>query len=201
MKYNDFLNKTQLIDQDIICLYQYGSRIYGTHNNNSDYDFICITNNKIQDQLSISEIHVNFYTIEEHQRKIDEHEISALETLFLSSSFILKQHIKFDFTLNLQKLRHSISAKASNSFVKCKKKLTVFEDLNENVGKKSLFHSFRIINFGIQLAKFGIIKDYGSCNKIYENIVSYSDWNTLFEVYKPFYNKMSSEFKKLAPKL
>ena len=90
--------------------------------------------------------------------------------------------------------------------MKAKKKLTVetergVEENPEDVGKKSLFHSFRIIEFGKQLAQTGKIENYGCSNELFKEIMySYSDWGVLFEEYKKKYNTLLTEFRLLAPK-
>jgi predicted nucleotidyltransferase len=68
------------------------------------------------------------------------------------------------------KIRKSFSKKASNSFVKCKKKFVV-ESGKERVGRKSLWHSLRIIMFGIQVATHGYIYDFGEANVYYKDVV------------------------------
>lgn len=198
--YDEILKRAKLNDKNIVCAYQYGSRVYGTFNSKSDYDFIVILNNKTTEQFSDNLININFYSVIEQQNRLNDHEISALECYFLSDIFKLKETKKFIFKLNLPKLRISLSAKASNSFVKSKKKLTVEKDYDLDIGRKSMFHSFRIINFGIQIATKGKIYDYSSCNSLYKEIINYYNWNELFDIYKEKYNNIRTEFKKLAPK-
>ena len=82
----------------------------------------------------------------------------------------------------------------------CKKKLTVPESYNLNVGRKSMFHAFRIMDFGIQIAQFEKITDYGRCNTLYHEIFQYYDWQTLYDTFKPRYNKTCSVFRSLAQK-
>jgi predicted nucleotidyltransferase len=206
MDFSEVLKRTGLNNSDVVNCYQYGSRVYGNFRKDSDYDFIIIVKNKKEDQFSDNLINVNFFTPDGHQHRLNEHEISALECHFLSPEYIWKEDKKYSFKLDLSKLRHSLSAKSSNSWVKAKKKLTVetekgVEENPEDVGKKSLFHAFRIIHFGIQIAKSGIIEDYGSCNELFKEIMySYSDWGALFEEYKLQYNKLLTDFRILAPK-
>jgi len=206
MNYQEILNRTGLNDSEVVSCYQYGSRVYGNSRKDSDYDFIVIVKNKTTDQFSDNLINVNFFTPEGHQHRLNEHEISALECYFVDPKFILKETENYSFKLDLSKLRHSLSAKSSNSFVKAKKKLTVelengVEENPEDVGKKSLFHAFRIIDFGIQIAKTGKIENYGSCNDLFKEIIySYSSWNQLFDEYKKKYNSVCTEFRNLAPK-
>lgn len=207
MTINDIIDRAGLDDANVICIYPYGSRVYGNFHKKSDYDFIVIVKKKTTEQFSDNQININYYTVAEHQQRLDDHEISALECHFLPiktldniSWLFEKPYPNFKFTLDLQKLRHSLSAKSSNSWVKCKKKLTVEKDLDLNIGRKSLFHSFRIIDFGIQIAEHGKIVDYGSCNELYQEIMDYYVWDDLFETFKQRYNALMSEFRKLAEK-
>jgi len=132
-------------------------------------------------------------------KRIEDHEISALECQFLTSG-IIKQNMKFPFKLDVAKLRHSLSAKSSNSWVKCKKKLTVVEDYDLAIGRKSMFHAFRIIDFGIQIAKNGKIIDYSSSNELHKEIFFEYDWESLFEKFKLRYNKLLTDFRSVTHK-
>jgi predicted nucleotidyltransferase len=181
--------------QDIFC---YGSWVYGTFNQNSDRDFIVITD-EVSGQYSDNLLNVTFYTKEEFQQRIWNHEPSALETYFLPKEMILKKTNNYLFLLDKSKLRIQFSSKSSNSFVKCKKKLTIEKDYDPYVGKKSLFHSFRILMFGIQIAKFGRIVDYSQANPLLKEIMRINDWSELFRKYKSSYNNLSSDFRIVAP--
>jgi hypothetical protein len=194
-------SKTKIDINKLNAVYKYGSHVYGTARKNSDHDFIVILEDKVNEQYSDREININFFTPEEHQKRLDDHEISALECHFLQEKHILKERQKYSFKLDLVKLRHSLSAKSSNSFVKAKKKLTVERDYDLDLGRKSLFHSFRIIDYGIQIAKHGRIIDYGSCNNLFEEIMNHYTWDTMFDEFKGRYNALCSDFRKIAPKV
>jgi len=203
--YSELLKRTGYKDDQIIEAYMYGSRVYGNSRSDSDWDFIVIVKaNQIHtEQFSDNLINVNFYYPYQHHQRINEHEPSAMECVFLPEQFIIKmEHPDFykSFKPDLVKLRHSFSAKSSNSWVKAKKKLTVPESYNDSVGKKSLWHSIRIIDFGIQIATNGFISNYGSCNDFYDEIMYCNDWSELFEKYKKRYNAILTEFRKHAKK-
>lgn len=185
--------------EDILCVYPYGSRVYGNFNINSDCDYIVIVKNKTNEQFSDNLININYYTNEEHQNRLDNHEISALECFFLEKNLVYET-CKFSFKLDLSKLRNSLSANSSNSWVKCKKKLTVEQDYDLSIGRKSMFHAFRIINFGIQIATTGRIINYSSCNTLYYEIFAHNEWQDLFDTFKERYNKICTEFRIVAPK-
>ena len=200
MEYTEILKRAKLDDSNVVNDYMYGSRVYGTNHAKSDYDFIFVVKVRNNEQFSNNQININFYTEEGHQQRLNEHEISALECQFISPEFILKESKKFNFKLDLARLRHSLSKKASNSWVKCKKKLTVPADYDFGVGRKSMFHSFRILDYGIQIATQGSIVDYGSCNELFQEIMRYYDWESLYEHFKKQHNEVSSNFREVTHK-
>jgi len=187
---------------NLIAAYQYGSRTYKNYSEKSDFDFTIVVKKKGREQFKNRVFNDSFFTKEEHQERLNNHEISALESYFLPKEFVLYQRKNYRplFKLDLVKLRHSLSAKASNSFVKAKKKLTVAKDYDKDIGRKSLWHSFRIIAFGIQIATQGKIFDYSACNELFKEIMQVYSWDELFKKYKKEHNKIMSEFRKFAPK-
>lgn len=200
LAYSDILKRIKVDDSNVINAYAYGSRVYGTFTEASDYDFVFVVKVRDNEQFSDNLINVNFFTEESHQQRLDEHEISALECQFIDSEFILKETKKFKFKLDISKLRHSLSKKASNSWVKCKKKLTVPADFDINLGRKSMFHSFRILDYGIQIANHGKILNYASCNQLFNDIMNYYDWDTLYATFKADHNVVSSNFRTVTHK-
>lgn len=184
------------IDEDIIKAYVYGSHVYGCANANSDLDYIVIVESE-DDELyySVNEEDVNYTVYSEAKfiKRIKEHHISALECIFQRPE--QDPYIKY-FNLNLETLRREFSGVTSNSFVKCKKKLAIGEDY---IGKKSMFHSLRILMFGIQIAKYGKITDYKEANYLLPIIIDMENWEDIKEYCQPIYNSLKSELKLLAP--
>lgn len=197
----DILNSK---DNDILNIYPYGSRVYETTNTDSDFDYIIVSNATENPKVQFEENNNNYtiYSSNEFQKQLLEHEISAMECIFLPNNLIIKNKISFDFKVNKHILRGSASKKASNSWVKCKKKLTVSKDYNPYVAKKSLYHSLRILIFAIQIAKFNKIVDYTEANDFYTKIFNKNsnDWNDFKVTFQPIYNKLKSELKKHCPK-
>lgn len=210
--YDDIVKKVGINEDAVIGLFMYGSRVYGNARKNSDWDYIMIVNNgfKVNEQYSDNLINVNIYTESEHRQRLADMEPSAMEVACLPEEFILSSWVNginlralediVGNKHNLDKLRTAYSAKSSNSWVKAKKKLTVPESYNDSVGKKSLWHSIRLIDFGIQIATHGKIINYGSCNHFYDEVMYCNDWSELFEKYKKQYNEICTEFRKVAPK-
>ncbi len=201
MDYATFSEYLSIPNEQVLNVYQYGSRVYGTSTDRSDWDFVVIVNHKTVEEFLSEPINVHFYTVAEFQAQLAAHEISALECLFLPAPYVWKEQHRFEVNLVPTQLRHSLPAKSSNSWVKCKKKLTLEKDYDLHTGRKSLFHAFRIIHYGIQLCQFGRITDYTAANAIYEEICQYERWEDLFAQFKPRYNQLLSTFRLMAPKL
>jgi len=184
----------------ILNKYIFGSHVYGTANVNSDIDYIIVVDgyNGIIEQTKDYQL----YDIKSFQDKLNKHSIEALECLFAPKQFVIQQDMEFDFTLDLWELRKSICAIAHNSFDKARKKLIIEKDFNPYVAKKSLFHSFRIIMFGIQIAKYGKIINFSEANDIYKQIfdIKSNDWEIFKDKFKPPLNDLLTEFRIHAPK-
>lgn len=200
--FNEIYNLT---DPNILNVYQYGSRVYGSHNDNSDYDYIVV----VKEHFEPISTDIHIFTEESFKLAIYEHEISVLECLWLSDDLKLKETIDFkdDFVLDKQKLRTSISTIVNNSYVKAKKKLIIIGDYDLNAGLKSFFHSYRILNFGVQIAIRGKIYNYGSCNWLLNELhrlgkmYSHNElWNIIETKYKESHKTKKHTFKRLCPK-
>ncbi len=189
---------------------RFGSYVYGTNNQNSDEDYVAI----VEEYFDPQNINIHIYTREQYQLKLDSHDIQALECWFIpySKNNVIKitnynETISSGFKLDLHKLRTSISTIASNSYQKGKKKLCISGDYDLNLALKSIFHSLRILDFGIQIASESKISNYSSMNWVLEDLWKISEqyqrdelWKVIDTKYRKLYNSKSSQFKALAPK-
>lgn len=188
-----------LRDQDVL-LIPYGSRVYGTHKDDSDYDYIAVVpENRRADtgtEFCRNKVNVHIYNRRDFQDQLHRHKIHALEAYFLPD----RPCAGFEFRLDLGTLRSSLSEKASHSFVKAKKKIAVERDFY--AGWKSLFHSLRILTFGVQIATAGRIIDYSAANAHWFAIreAQQYNWDYFQGKYQPVYNALATEFRKVAPK-
>lgn len=190
-------------DYEVFGLYKYGSRVYGCANEASDFDYILVVDKPVDKEEIGTSVNINVYSLVRFLEKLTLHDIDALECACLSKKDMLINRLSFnDLIIRKPILRRSVSEKASHSFVKAKKKLTIEKDFNPYIGKKSLFHSLRIINFGTQIAQHGRIIDYSSANNFWNEIVNnpINDWQYYKDKYQPVYNSMMTAFRKLAPK-
>lgn len=199
-------------DVNVMSIFRLGSRVYGTHTPESDHDFIIIADK----WFDARDINIHVYTRTQFLASLINHEIQSLECLFLDPKHILKDDWKLDrtcmenkinSTYSAEKLRTSISTIASNSWVKGKKKLIIAGDYDLHLAIKSVFHSLRIIDFGIQIATDRRISNYGSMNYVLEDLKKMSEtmqrdelWQAIDTKYRSLYNQSSSKFKELCPK-
>lgn len=190
----EYETRTQ-IDEKVLKVYRYGSRVYGCNKDNSDWDYIIVVESDKELYYSVELKSTNFTVYSEKMfiKRIKEHHISILECIFQDEN---DEYVKY-FELDKAILRRAISSVASNSYGKCKKKIAQGDDY---IGLKSLFHSLRILNFGIQIAKYGKITSYSSANVFYDMIFDIgSDWDKLHYQFKPIFNMLKTHFKKVAP--
>lgn len=197
---DQFLTRHGLTAKDTV-LVPYGSRVYGTHSDKSDHDFMAIVPAHAAIvtgfEFRHDNVNVHVYKPEDWQQQLLAHKIHTLEAYFHPDKQI---KARYKFKLNLGTLRSELSAKASHSFVKAKKKIEVEKDYH--TGWKSLFHSLRILTFGKQIADHGSIVDFGAANHHWFdrlNNPSY-DWGYFKNKYQPIYNDLATEFRKVAPK-
>jgi len=184
-----------------VTFFSYGSRVYGTATDKSDYDFLAVVPANYKqitgEEFRYHDVNIHCYNEIDWQNQLHKHKIHCLEAYYLPDGICKK---KFTFKLDKARLRCELSEKASHSFVKAKKKIDVEKDYY--TGWKSLFHSLRILNFGIQIATLGEIKDYSAANSYWNDIIgdAHYEWQFYKTMYQPIYNELSSKFKKVAPK-
>jgi hypothetical protein len=193
-------NTLEIVRSNITAIYLWGSRAYRTHTSESDFNIICVGGN-LPDGREYRSRDLNLHTVssDTFQNNLIEHKIREVECFFLPNANCLVGDTKWNFNLDLKKLRHIWSAVASNSWVKAKKKIDVEKEWY--IGIKSLFHSLRILNFATQLATKKQI-NFMEANYIWEEIryMDVQPWVNIQEKWQPIYNQHCSDFRKTAPK-
>jgi predicted nucleotidyltransferase len=181
----------------------YGSWVYGTNTKDSDVDLQVIVPNGYSFEpsklINTRSVDVHVHTFDEFKDALDNHEPYAVESYFTDK--VVKKGNMPKFELDKAKLRSTFSEKASNSWIKAKKKLIVPESRDEWIAKKSLFHSLRILDFGIQLATYKTIANFATMNEVLDQLRGMpADWEIINAEFKPMYNELSTEFRKVCPK-
>eukprot|EP01012_Entosiphon_sulcatum_P058989 TRINITY_DN83247_c0_g1_i1.p1 TRINITY_DN83247_c0_g1~~TRINITY_DN83247_c0_g1_i1.p1 ORF type:complete len:619 (+),score=84.21 TRINITY_DN83247_c0_g1_i1:25-1881(+) len=214
---------------ETIAVYLFGSRVYGCHGPDSDFDFVAIVLDEkfarvalaIRTASGIAEggfdsgaeeavvlsgtgetpFDVTVHSMRHFRQLLDQQDVRAFECVCLPPGpFVLHEMLHFEWRVELPVLRTSLSRWANNSWSKGHKKLS-FEAHAELVGMKSLFHALRIMAFGLQLARDGRITDYSVANIHWRAICAIGpDWPRLKEALQPEFRKSQSEFRRFAPR-
>lgn len=191
----------------LLNIYLFGSRVYQTFNHSSDYDFLIVIPNHLENynnsEYKNGLYNIHLITEDNFRTNLINHKIKEMECYFSPEFAKIKETITpIKFQLNLNILREEISSKSNNSWVKAKKKMELMDE-DTYIGVKSLFHSLRILKFGIQIATHGKIIDFNE-NALWVEIESEYHcgwtWSDFKLKYQPIINQLSSEFKKVAPK-
>jgi len=195
---DDIIKASGLHKSRVHNIYVFGSRVYETHSDNSDWDIIVVANNSVEAIEIKSDLYnIHIYTPKKFQEDLDWHMPKNIECLFAPNWAKLQERINFDFTLDVKKLRHATSHVSSNSWVKCKKKLEIGD---YHTGIKSLFHSLRIPLFSTQLVNTSQI-DFTSANFIWNKINSKIwTWEELDLEFRELRNNILTEFRKITEK-
>lgn len=179
--------------------YIFGSRVYGTADRYSDWDIMLIANSSSH-EIEFNDGRFNIHIVTPYRFKewCDVNHIKAIECMFAPAWAQLK-HFDYEFIFKEDSFRHNISHAVSNSWVKCKKKLM---ESSYYTGIKSMFHSLRIANFGIQFANHGKI-DFASMNWLWWELTNREgewNWLELKEKYQPLRNELLTEFRTFVKK-
>ena len=180
-------------------IYIFGSRVYKTNSENSDWDIIMVANNSVEAiELKLEKYNIHIYTPDKFKEDLEWHRINNLECIFAPTWAKIQENIPYNLDIDFPKLRHATSHISSNSWVKSKKKLEIGE---YHTGIKSIFHSLRIPIFATQVATTGFIYDFEMANYIWDKLVSKNwTWNELDLEFRELRNSILSDFRKVCEK-
>jgi predicted nucleotidyltransferase len=178
MTIDDIIKASGLHKFKVHNIYVFGSRVYETHSDDSDWDIVVVANNSVEAiEIKSGDLNIHIYTPKKFQQDLDWHKPKNIECFFAPQWAKIQERIRFDFNLNPIKLRHATLHTTNQSWKKCKSKL---EAGDYPTGIKSLFHSIRIPIFSTQLLEFNKI-DFFSSNYVWDKISQHypqsgSDW-------------------------
>lgn len=198
-KLEQILDKSGIHPLRAKACYIFGSNVYKTNRNESDWDIKLIANGTMSNvELRRGIFNIHIITPQDFEQQLKEHKPGSVECVLGPDEFRIKDG-DFPFKLSIPSLRHSFSHTSSNSWVKAKKKL---QKGDYEVGIKSLFHSLRIPMFGTQIAEHGKIIDWTVANDIHKKLWSRYDWTwgELDEEFREQKNNILTEFRKVTNK-
>jgi predicted nucleotidyltransferase len=164
------------ITGEVLAVFEYGSQVYGTATVESDYDFIIVMRGAMlpsgafrDNAISNADWSIQgvVYSRGGFLDAINNYEIGALECLSLDPSQVIVNDWDFKVTnWNTKTMVKAIIRKASDS-----RHLSKMQSKNGDKERaiKSMFHSLRILHFGLQLKEHQKVVNFQECNGLYED--------------------------------
>ena len=164
------------VDEPVLNIYRYGSRIYGTADQNSDHDYIIVTKGAMlksgafkQNAISSDNRNIQgiLYSRSGFIDAINNYDISALECLSLHPDDVLMNTWpfrvqKWDNKAMVKKIISKVSASWHTADMQAR-------DGFKDRAKKGIFHALRILHFSLQLKENQRIDDFSCVNYIWED--------------------------------
>jgi predicted nucleotidyltransferase len=171
----------------ILNVYMYGSRVYGTFHQDSDFDFLVLANSLDREkELKRGRYNIHIHTPDKFQDDLWAFHMVNMECIFAPSFAKLQEKIEYRkaFGFDPFKLKKSILKQSHDSWMKSKMK---FREMDLERATKSLFHSLRMLLFGAQLVEEGEIVDFSEANHYWEEISGMEEykWNVFKEKFLP----------------
>lgn len=182
-KMKDIILKELNIDGEVIAIFPYGSRVYGTAGDQSDHDYIIVMKAGLlpsgayrDNAISNADWTIQgvVYSRTGFKDAINNYEIGALECAFLPEDKVVYKNEKwasyFKVTnWNEKAMIKAIIRKASDSRHYSN---MASKNGDKERGIKSMYHALRILRFGLQLKQHQKIVDYSECNDMYEEFMA-----------------------------
>ena len=183
-------------------IYLYGSRIYGTNREDSDYDVILvgaalIEHTEISAKIDNAILNIHIITPDKFKRDLESHNIMNLECYFSPEWARIQEKEQLKFVLNKKKLAKNIIAQSFNSWQGGKFKLNEGDIYR---GLKSIFHSIKMLMFAIQIMEHGKIVDFTAANYLHKEINDCDEieWEYFRETYLPLKIELENKLKNLS---
>ena len=187
---------------EIVNVYPYGSRVYGTADEFSDHDYVLVykrgllPSGAFKDNAKSStdrKIQGTCYSRGGFIDAINRYDITALECVLLPKELVVQEKMKFGITkYNEREMANCLVAKASSSWHFAR---LAYDDGNTESCIKNTWHAIRILDFGIQIKLTGTI-NYSSTNELRKEMFSnYSTFDP--RDYDKMFLRFSDELKKI----
>lgn len=180
-------------------VYIYGSRVYGTARDSSDYDIIMVAANlnahdEIRTKFNDTLLNIHVITPDKFLADLKNHNIMNLECLFAPDWAKLQEKTVLPTEINIKKLVKNNLAQSYSSWQGGKMKIYKYDF---HRGLKSIFHSIRMLMFATQIAEHGKIVDFSAANHLYSEIVDCDEieWSYFREKYLPLKVELENKLK------
>lgn len=179
-------------------VYLYGSRVYGTAKERSDWDIIVVCPS-LQEHEELHKGSLNIHIITPDifkNRLMFQHDITMLECIFAPDFARIQEVENYDYKINRGKLLKSIMTQSARTWKHAKYK---YNEGDIYRGQKSGFHAIKTLDFGAQLCETGTI-DFARNNDLYEQIMNEDilTWDGFKAKYLPLKEQYEQRVVKLS---
>jgi hypothetical protein len=187
------------IEEEIICIYSYGSQVYGTATMYSDYDYIIVAKNSMLNSggFKNNAVSNDTYTMQGtlysrggFQDAINNYEMPAMECLSLTPEQVLlrKWPFKVQKWNNDEMVKKVIERASASRYIADKQAKTGEFGEFKDRAKRGMYHALRILIFGEQLKEHQKIIDFTASNDLHAKMMAIDDddfdtrdWYELFD--------------------
>jgi len=197
-------------------IYVYGSRVYGTARDGSDWDIIMVASHLLAHEekrvtikaakpiydgdgndLSGVLLNIHIITPDKFTSDLKLPNIMNLECAFAPDWAKLQEKMTLSYKVEVKRLIKNNLAQSYSSWNGGKRKI---REYNIDKGIKSIFHSLRMLMFAAQIAEHGKIVDYSVANDLYSEITDSDEfeWDYFKEKYLPLKVQLEEKLKSFA---
>lgn len=165
-------------EDEILNCYLCGSRVYGTHNEDSDWDFVSVVDDgffaKYPEKSNLIDDHFissGLFEKERWKKMLIEHNPVAVVAHYTPKQFVLKETCSFPFQLDLASLKFAWLRKSSSCFNRARNVYYPATDYKRM--KKMIVHSYRYLLLAKQLLDQpdALSLDFSCANEIYAEMM------------------------------
>lgn len=199
---DDIIKSTGLHPLKVKNIYVFGSRVYGTATDESDYDIIVVANS-MNEKTEIVDgslnLNIHVHTPDKFIRDLKELDMHNLECIFAPDNAKILEKVNYadaNFKINPAKMKYAAMNQSFNRFHTAKIKML---DGDYHRGTKSLFHSLRILMFAKQILDHGKIVDFSEANTHWisiKNEIQLDDEEAMWKFFKSKYLPIKIELEK-----
>ena len=196
---NRMFELTNLHPLKVRNIYVFGSRVYGTHKEESDYDLLVTACGLLaHTEIKDPEYNIHIVTPDKFEADLKAHDIHNLECIYAPdwAKVQIKTPYEDKFKLDLGRLQRYVHNQSFNSWGKGK--VNIYDD-NTDYGLKSMFHSLRMLMFANQIALHGKIINFSEANYLHKEIFesNETEWDYFRNKYLPFKVYLENQLKTL----
>lgn len=172
---NEICGIANILPQRVKNIYIFGSRIYGTYNEQSDIDIYMIANTSLSSiEIKHEKYNIHIDAPNEFFKKIKDHHPGTLECLLAPAEFKIIENLPVELSLDIKKIKHSF---IHSSDITWKRAIMRYKGGDSYSGAKKIFHSLRILDFAYQIINYGVIHDFSSMNYVCNELMGKLAWD------------------------